>query len=277
LALQNRQPKGRKFSWGWTGLLALLLVPTWLGITVFLHPGSAVGWVVDHVPLAEETRLGNLMLTQIRASSSVIEQGPIVNAIQTIGSRLTQGSAYPYRWLVVDHNDANAFAAPGGIVVVYTGLLRELESVDELAGVLAHEVAHIELHHSLQAAVKNLGVHGLISLALGDYSSEIIGQLAQELVLLKFSNEAESEADTEAIERLHRAKLPMGGIIRYFERVGGEDPEHPSSALLQNHPVSVERLHTLKQTVSTIPLYVPNSPVLDWEQLRGRLAPAAAR
>ena len=118
-------------------------------------------------------------------------------ALDELGDRLAAHveSPYTFRWYLVDDPQVNALAAPGGHVVVFTGLVRATESAEELAGVLAHEMEHVLLRHSLRAIVARLGWRTILSLALGG-SGELGGaaaRVADQLGALGFSRVQESD------------------------------------------------------------------------------------
>jgi predicted Zn-dependent protease len=179
----------------------------------------------------------------------IIDRGPTVAVISAIGSRLTTGSVHRYRWFVADRREINAFAAPGGVVVVYSGLIRAAGSAEELAGVLAHEVAHAELRHTLRGVIKSLGLRALVSLVTGDISGSVFADAATRLTELRFSRDAEREADAEGLRRLVAARIDPTGMIRFYEKLAAEQRLSPPP-ILSTHPATGERLESLRQEVS---------------------------
>jgi hypothetical protein len=134
----------------------------------------------------------------------MVESGPAYDALQTIGRRLTRpGETLQFH--LAERPDINAFAAPGGVVVVHTALMRQARSAEEVAGVLAHEIAHVELRHSLQQIVRSAGLQVIAAALFGDYTA--LGRWAAQLGALKFSRDAEREADQRALERLAEARI----------------------------------------------------------------------
>ena len=181
----------RRFRLGWTLLVLFLLLPL-IGIALFLLNSDRIAdWAVERIPVRHEARIGDLVLAQTRLQMKIVDSGPAVDAIRTIGEKLTAGSQHSYRWFIADRSDINAFAAPGGVVVVFSGLIRSAGSAEEVAGVLAHEVAHAELRHSLRGMVKSLGLRALVSLVIGDASGSVFTDAATRLTELRFSRDAE--------------------------------------------------------------------------------------
>lgn len=253
LAAAVRQPGTLKhrFRLGW-GLLALVLLAPLLGLVLFLLNADRVAdWVVDKVPVAQEARLGELVLAQTRLQMKLIDRGPAVEALAAIGARLTEGSPHRYRWFVAQRPEVNAFAAPGGVVVVFSGLLTTAATAEELAGVLAHEVAHAELRHSLRGMIKGLGLRALVALLAGDISDNVLTGAATRLTELRFSRDAEREADANGLQRLLAARISPHGMLRFYERLTAEQRPTPP-ALLSTHPASGERLDWLRREIATL-------------------------
>lgn len=259
----------RRFRLGWA-LLGLLLLTPFLALgAFFLAQDDLADWVARRIPPAQEAQLGELVLAQTRLRTRLTESGPAIEALRTIGAQLTGASAHRYRWFVADDPAINAFAAPGGVVVVNAGLLRAAATPEELAGVLAHEIAHVELRHSLKTLVKGLGLRALVAVALGDFSGTAVAEAAQQLTELGFSRDAEREADAEGLRRLAAARIDPQGMIRFFEKLAQEQTLAPPAALLSTHPADSERLAELRRQVAALP---PGN----WRPLAVDLAAAVA-
>jgi Zn-dependent protease with chaperone function len=241
----------RRFRLGWAALLLLLFLPVLALGAFFLAQDDLADWVVRRIPYEQEARLGDLALAQTRLQMQLAESGPAVEAIRAIGEPLTAGSPHRYRWFVADRPDLNAFAAPGGVVVVYAGLIRSADSAEEIAGVLAHEVAHAELRHGLQTMVKQLGLRALVAVALGDFSGTALAEAVKNLTELGFSRDAEREADRDGLRRLVAARIDPGGMVRFFEKLAKEQSVAPP-ALLSTHPATEERLVALRREVAAL-------------------------
>jgi Zn-dependent protease with chaperone function len=241
----------RHFRLGWAALLLLLLLPVLALGAFFLTQDDLADWAVRRIPYEQEARLGDLALAQTRLQLPLAESGPAVEAIRAIGEPLTAGSPHRYRWFVADRPELNAFAAPGGVVVVHAGLLRSADSAEEIAGVLAHEIAHVELRHSLKSLVKGMGLRALVAMLLGDFSGTAVAEAAKNLTELGFSREAEREADRDGIRRLAAARIDPGGMVRFFEKLAQEQSLAPP-ALLSTHPATEERLAELRREVATL-------------------------
>jgi Zn-dependent protease with chaperone function len=259
----------RRFRWGIAALVLVLSLPL-VALGAFIAWADPLAdWVVRRLPPGIEQQMGEAVLAQTRAQSRMVETGPAFDAVQAIGRRLARpGEAL--RFFLADRPEVNAFAAPGGVVVVFTGLLRTADSAEEVAGVLAHEIAHVELRHSLRQLVKVAGLKVLFSAALGDY-----GQLAgwgAQLTELKFSRDAEREADTRGLARLVETRIDPHGLPRFFMRLeklegaGGAVP-----TVLSTHPATRQRLEALSAAIYQAGTGAAEPIAVSWDAVRAAL------
>ena len=192
----------------------------------------------------------------------MIDSGPAWEAVQIVGKRLAR-PAESLEFHLVDKPDINAFAAPGGIVVVYAGLIDKSASAEELAGVLAHEIAHVELRHSLRQIVKSAGLRIILTGLSGDYAP--LGGWAAQLGELKFSRDAERAADARGLERLEEARIDPLGMLRFFEALAANTPSGP--ALLSTHPATAERIAWLREAVTNRKAGPVEPIAIDWRSI----------
>ena len=184
-ARRRRSTFGRTL--GWSAIALFLLAPLLL-LLVFLWQADRIARAAsEQISMDDEAKLGEQAFAAMSATLDLQDEGPAYEAVRTLGARLTQVSRYSYRFHVAKSDEVNAFALPGGIIVIHSGLLEATRRPEELAGVLAHEIQHVEQRHSLQAAIKNLGLRGLWMLVAGDVSGGLLGESALELTALTFS------------------------------------------------------------------------------------------
>jgi beta-barrel assembly-enhancing protease len=207
-------------------------------------------WVATKIPVEEETKFGQSAFADMKGELKLEAAGPRLDAVTAIGARLTKGSRYSYQFHVVDDKTINAFAIPGGIVVVHTGLIDATRRPEELAGVLAHEVQHVEQRHSIEGLIKQMGLYALWSLATGDLGGTLASRAALELTGLKFSRDAETEADDKGFEALVAANIDPSGMPAFFETMEKENNDLPA-AFLSTHPLSRDRRAVLAQRVAS--------------------------
>jgi beta-barrel assembly-enhancing protease len=223
------------------GLFGLLL---WVA---YWQSDAIIGWGAGKVSLETEQRIGNEMLAQLERDSKLTQHGLAADTVKSIGNTLTTGSRYHYRWYVLEGADVNAFAVPSGIIVVSSALIGKAATAEELAGVLAHEVAHVEQRHTLQQMIHTAGWAAVLSVALGDVSA-LAAVFVHQVGNLSYSRRLEAEADVEGIRILVQAGIQPDGIVRFFKallqdekRVGGAN-----ITLLSTHPDTADRLANLK-------------------------------
>jgi len=142
--------------------------------------------------------------------------------------------------LIDDDETLNAFAAPGGYIYIYTGLIRFLDSEDAFAGVLAHEIAHADQRHTTQQLTRAYGISSLLALVLGE-DPGLVPEIAAGLVQLSFSREHETESDNASVLYLCNTPYAANGAADFFEKLeGAEIPE-----FLSTHPSSDHRVEDI--------------------------------
>jgi beta-barrel assembly-enhancing protease len=142
-----------------------------------------------------------------------------------------------FNWEVfIIENDTtlNAFATPGGYVYVYTGLIKYLDSKDQLAGVLGHEIAHADLRHSTEQLTKSYGLGLIIKFFFGDNGT--LANMAGSLVGLQFSREDETEADMQSVVYLYDTQYDPRGVARFFEKMEAQGETLGPLVFLSTHP-----------------------------------------
>jgi len=244
-ALKKTQRKGKAGrTIGWSLLGMFVLLPLLLIVLFFTQLERIAGWAADQIPIEEEIKLGRSSFESMKGQLKLQDAGAAFDAVQTIGKRLTQGSKYHYEFHVVKDDTLNAFAMPGGIVVVYTGLIDATKRPEELAGVLAHEVQHVEQRHTLRGMVKNLGLRAVWALFTGDLGSTVAGQAAMQLTSLKFSRDAETEADDKGFAALVAHGIDPSGMPAFFKIMSEKAADAPV-AFISTHPLSEDRQREL--------------------------------
>jgi Zn-dependent protease with chaperone function len=232
-------------------------------------------FAASRVPVSWEESLGASAVEQITQGQEACTDPEGLGAMQQIIERLTTGGeAAPYqiRLTVVNEEDVNALAAPGGYVVVYLGLLKKTATAEELAGVLAHEIEHVRQRHGTKAMFRQLSMGVLLGLLVGD-SGGLSSALhaASTLGELRYSRGIEEAADRGGMELLQQARIDPRGMLRFLE--GLEDESRaPSGALayLSTHPPTQERLELLRQLAEQNGYTaMPLLPGYRWEEITG--------
>ncbi len=147
--------------------------------------------------------------------------------------------------IINDDNTLNAFCTPGGHIYVYTGLIKVLDSEDQLAGVMGHEIAHADLRHSTRQLTKMYGISVLLELASKNASPSTIEQIAVGLLNLKFSRSHEKEADAESVNYLCNSRYPADGCAGFFKKMEGKGSNPPE--FLSTHPNPGNRIQAIEK------------------------------
>jgi Zn-dependent protease with chaperone function len=255
-----------KTVWGTLGTIAAVSVLS--VVVLWWQYDHFVSWAADHVSVVQEQQLGLSILEQIKENgeNSVVDKGLAVKTITDIGQRLTQGSRYHYQWFVKKDKTVNAFALPGGIVIVHSALLEKTDNADELAAVLAHEVQHIEQRHALKNMINSLGWATVLMVVLGDVNTAtavLIHQVGQ----MYFSRDIEEEADKLGFQALLRAKISPDGMVTFFEKLqhlpGADIP-----AWISTHPATTERIKMIQTMIKKQPCADCRPIALDWKKIQ---------
>jgi predicted Zn-dependent protease len=256
---------------GW-GIVGGVLLASVLGL--WFGSDLLVELAVDRIPVEWEQKLGESTYRDFLLHQDVIKEGPAVAAVQEMTRRLAaQASNNPYTFeiTVVKSDVVNAFALPGGYIVVFTGLMKKAEAPEEVAGVLAHELNHVLQRHGLERIVKQLGFVAAVSIVLGNQQGlgGIMKQLGVELMTLKFGRAQETEADLTGLQLLYRAKIDPSGMITFFQRLSEKDEGRVE--WLSTHPMSSARADRLKAQLAGMPKQIPEPFTFDWGKVRASL------
>lgn len=228
------------------GVLGLVGVALIVGLLFYALPWTA-GHVARVIPIAWEEALGEKALGDLEGVLGLALDKPVYYcegprgqaALEDLVGRLSaeETSGYGYRVKVLDLDVVNAFALPGGHIVVFRGLIEQADTPEEVAGILAHEMAHVTERHGTQALLRNLSQSLLFELIYDDPSGGTLGGLSGVLTHLSYSREAEQEADRLAINRLRSANISSQGLVDFFHRLAEQQGELTGPlALLSTHP-----------------------------------------
>lgn len=233
----------------WSGAAAAAVA-----LVVFVVVPALAERLALMIPPEREVALGEAVVEQLQdvlgwlagepPEACVEPEG--VAALQRMAERIDPGAdlPYPLRVTVLDHDWVNAVAVPGGRVVLFRGLIGAAGSPEEVAGVLAHEVAHVVGRDPTRGVLRSAGTAGIFGLLLGDVFGATIVVAATEAVLnASYSREAERQADETAFRLLNRAELPVAPFAGFFERLAGEQGDDSEGILryLASHPGFADR------------------------------------
>ena len=209
-------------------------------------------WVASSVPVSWEKSLGRSVvesLAPVPARCSNPEPALFIQGIVTTLSASLSKRSYPFQIIVMDVPEVNAFAAPGGSIVVFRGLLEKVETTEELAGILSHEMQHILHRHSTRMLLEHVSLGLLLGVIMGDANSAMkIGKEGAGLLgALHYGRQFEEQADVEGMRLLLAAGINPRGMISFFEKIQREDGKTTAiPAYFSTHPSPESRIEKLK-------------------------------
>lgn len=154
--------------------------------------------------------------------------------------------------IIQDDSTLNAFCAPGGYIYVYTGLMKYLDKVDHLAGVLAHEIAHADQRHSTASMTEQYGLELLIQVASGNATAGQLAQIAGGLTALGFSRAHETDADEHSVDYLQSTKYACNGASGFFAKLIAQGQAGGGPAFLSTHPDPGNRVTKINDRATSL-------------------------
>ncbi|MBI2945369.1 MAG: M48 family metallopeptidase [Candidatus Wallbacteria bacterium] len=243
---QSRRGSDRR--WRAAGL-ALATVIALATLELLRGAPLLTGLAMSLVPPAWESSAGKLLVRQFLAGQRVLDDPAVTKELSRLIAPLVEAlgpSPYRFEFHVVASDDINAFALPGGQVVLLTGLVKTAASAEEVAGVLAHEIQHVVGRHTLRSFAQRVGLSVVLGLLLGDVQ-ELAG-LASILMTSRYSRTQESWADAEGARLLVRAGLPVEPMAAFFEKLQARDSGAGQALeFLASHPASAGRAAAVRK------------------------------
>jgi predicted Zn-dependent protease len=244
-----------------------------IAIAGYLTVQAAPRAVVQIVPAAWMDRIGQQLERSLVEGAKRCSSASALRALSAMAGRMTEGDPGlpPLSITIYDMPIVNAFAMPGGRIVLSRGLISAAESPVEIAGVLAHEIGHVVRQHPEAQIVRAVGIQVLIAAITGG-GSDTLGTIAGLAAILRYSREAESEADGYAVSLMHRAAIDPEGLKVFFVRLLKEEKQSSGTlgkigSVLSTHPGTEERI----ASIDPLPDGVAARPVLsdeEWQALR---------
>ena len=208
----------------------------------------------------QEIALGYKSAPEMAAQmGGVSRNAQAVALVQRVGDLLVKQSVAaksPYRFsfhVLADPKTVNAFALPGGPIFITEGLLRQLKSEAELAGVLGHEIGHVIARHSSERLAKQQLTQGLIGALVvgsGDYTTAQIGQMVGSMINMKYGREDELESDALGVRIMAEAGYDPRGMIRVMEVLAKASGGSRQPEFMSTHPAPENRSERIKQAIA---------------------------
>ncbi len=243
--------------------LRTLLVTTLMILTIgcaTTGPGGKQSLVL--IPTSYEVAIGQGMAEQIRQQETILPDTVWQNYITEIGQSIVAVSdrkGLDYQFRVIQSDQINAFAAPGGFIYFYTGLLKIMESEAEFAAVMAHEISHVVARHGIKRVQAAMGAQLAYQLVFGEEGAgqaldAAIG-IGLNLTFADYSREAEREADRYGVIYMTRAGYDPRATADMFQALaeaGGGGERNVFENLFASHPETQERINNVKEQVNQL-------------------------
>ncbi len=256
----------------------LVLVAVFYGMWFGL---SKVDWLkifkVEQASKKTEEKLGELFWEVFSKTEKEVKNKKVTLPVDSLLTKLCEANGFDRKEIklhVIESDDVNAFAFPNKHLVVFTSLIADSRSEAELAGVMAHELAHIQKNHVMKKLIKEVGLSALISITTGGSAgSEVIKSMAKTLSSTAYDRSLESEADMKAVDYLIEAKIDPAPFADFLARLGKDEPEEMKHLTwISTHPESKERSEKIIEsldglTYDTQPVLAPET----WELLKEKV------
>jgi predicted Zn-dependent protease len=222
-----------------------------------------VGKGVNFYSLEHEIALGKSLAQEVERSSKLIDDPVVTEYVNRVGQNLVRNSdaRVPFTIKVIDSDEVNAFALPGGFFYVNSGLILRAQEESELAGVMAHEISHVTARHGTKNATKGeamqLAMIPLMLLGPGGWAGYGIyeaASLAIPVTYLKFSRDSEREADFLGLQYMYKAGYDPNSYVTFFERIQADEKRRPGTIpkVFSTHPPTPERIEATQKEIARI-------------------------
>jgi Zn-dependent protease with chaperone function len=203
--------------------------------------------LVRFIPVREEIKWGNQFYESILSDKEI--DSSATELVKKITEHYSMSNQYPIKIAVVEDTTVNAFAMPGGHIVIYSGIISTMKHPDELFALLGHEATHVNQRHSLQMMLTNLTSSYLLSILTSDFNglgSTLIGN-AELLRELGYSRKLEAEADWKGQEIMIQNKVNPAGMTQLMEALQAAYSDNGNWSFLRSHPVTKDRISESKK------------------------------
>jgi beta-barrel assembly-enhancing protease len=227
-----------------------------------------VGKGVNFYSIEKEIALGKGLAQEVERSSKLIDDPVVTEYVNRVGQNLVRNSdaRVPFTIKVIDSDEVNAFALPGGFFYVNSGLILRAQEESELAGVMAHEISHVTARHGTKNATKgeimqlaSIPAMIFIPYSMAGYALYEGMNIAIPLTYLKFSRDSEREADFLGLQYMYKAGYDPNAFVTFFERIQADEKRRPGTIpkVFSTHPPTPDRIEAAQKEIARI---LPNKP-----------------
>lgn len=247
--------------------LVLILIIS-IPVSLITFKSFFVNAISEKVPVQWEVDAGDKLFESLSKQYSVIEDSVISAKLDSLFEPLVKATEYDeveFKFYICDDPSLNAFALPGGHVVINTGTIYQVDQIEELYGVIGHELAHVTKRHHLRGIIGNLGTFLLLQGMIGGEAGILgsLGESAGQLNNLFYSRQFETESDVAGYEYLKKARINPIGMVDFFKRIEAsqvsvvdtsilgeaEDAMKELGSFISTHPGTAERIQYLTDKI----------------------------
>lgn len=252
-------------AFGWLVLASVCIAIVMAPLMVILNMDHVSAVVAKKVPVEWEQTLGTSTLAQYRVNKDFLDDKQAQQLLDPLTNDLIAAlpnSRYTYHFYIVHDASLNAFALPGGKVVIHSSLVLNAESAEELLGVLAHEITHVEAQHGIRNVIGSAGLYVIAGAIFGDVSGilAVAAGAAPLLLSQRYSRGFETESDVEGFKLLQKANINPRGLASFFDKLMKEEESlldniedsdtrdvlEDALGFLSTHPASEARIQKLQ-------------------------------
>ena len=262
----------------WLGVIGLVVG---LGVCTVQALGSFAQTSADSIPWTVDAYIGETAIESMELGGPKVEDEAITAVPNALIQKLGESIDIPDLKLeihVVESEQINAFALPGGQMVVFTGLLRRAKTPEEVAGVLAHEIAHVTERHGIERIIQSVGVITAVQLLMGDATGvmAMAAQLLTVATINNYSRDQETEADEAGVALLVDAGINPSGLAAFFEVLKEESSDTPQAmqealSWMSTHPDTDQRIEDVHALTSALPNPTYEPLVVPWDAMKAAL------
>lgn len=231
---------------------------------------------VQQVTDSTEQKLGDLFWDVFKQGNEENTNKDVVQVVDSLVNHICAANEIDSKTIevhILNTSEVNAFALPGGRLIINSGLILNSENQEELAGVISHEIAHIELNHVMKKLIKEVGLSVLISITTGGSGGDMVKETAKLLSSTAFDRSLEKEADMKAVDYLIEAKLDPEPFAHFLYRLSENESEAMQYVTwMSTHPESKERAkYLIEYSQGRSVAYKPILSQESWENLQATL------
>ena len=249
-------------------LLILIFFVAWLG---FSQPDYVKIFHLKELSKSTEKKIGDEIVEVLKKTEQEAGADSAALVLTNIKNKLLYSNRnipHDLQLHLIKSNEVNAFALPGNHIIVYTGLINQCDSPEELCGVLAHEMAHLSLNHVMKRLAGEIGITVLATVTTGN--AQVINQVIKLLSSNAFERKQESEADAAAVTFLIHSHINPNAFAGFMDKIANLKKEQPGvMEWISTHPDSHARAETIRSLIGTT--HQAYNPVInpeEWQLLK---------